>query len=272
LAGQDRISRTLRELRAGSGLSGVRAAALAGMSQSRISRIESGVFVPKDAEIRSLCRLYQAPPEVAAELLRAVADLRAEAGPARLVIRRGDAHKLQQRIARVEADSAEIGVFQPALVPGLLQTADYMRAVFSDGGEFTSEDLERSVAARTARARILGSGRRFTFILAEGALRWQASSPAVMAAQLDHLAALAGRARVGVISWTRPANVFTTTGFSLYDRRTVILGTRSGTSFITDPRDVADYVRLFDALTGLAVFGPEAQSIMTDLAAAYRRL
>jgi transcriptional regulator with XRE-family HTH domain len=257
LAGQDKVSGTLRDLRARSGLSGVRAAAMAGMSQSRISRIESGVFVPKDAEIRSLCRLYRAPASVTRELLRAVADLRAETGPARLVIRRGDAHKLQQRIARIETDSADIGVFQPALIPGLLLTAD---------------DLEGAVTARTARAQILGSDRTFTFVMAEGALRWQASSPGVMAAQLDHLAELAGRLRIGVIPWTRPASVFTTTGFSLYDRRTVILGTRSGTSFITDPRDVADYLKLFDALTGLAVFGPKAQSIMTDLAEAYRAL
>jgi transcriptional regulator with XRE-family HTH domain len=272
LAGQDRISDPLRELRARSGLSGVRAAALAGISQSRISRIESGVFVPKDTEIRQLCELYQAPEEVTAGLLRAAADLRAEAGPARLVIRRGDAHKLQERIGRIEADSADIGVFQPALIPGLLQTADYMRAVFSDGGDLTGEDLERSVAARIARSRILGSGRQFTFILPEGALRWQATTPAVMEAQLGHLAGLAGRLPVGVIPWTRPVNVFTTTGFSLYDRRTVILGTRSGTSFITDPRDVADYVSLFEALTGLAAFGQEAQTIITGLAEAYRSL
>jgi transcriptional regulator with XRE-family HTH domain len=272
LAGQDRISSTLRELRGRTGLSGVRAARLAGISQSRISRIESGVFVPKDTEIRSLCQLYQAPEDVTIGLLQAAADLRAEAGPVRLVIRRGDAHKLQERIGRIESDSADIGVFQPALIPGLLQTADYMRAVFSDGSDLTAEDLERSVAARITRSQILGSGKKFTFILPEGALRWQATSPAVMAAQLDHLAELAARLPVGVIPWTRPVSVFTTTGFSLYDRRTVILGTRSGTSFITDPRDVADYVALFDTLTSVAVFGQEAQSILGGFADAYRAL
>jgi hypothetical protein len=230
------------------------------------------MFVPKDAEIRRLCGLYEAGEDVTAGLLRAAADLRAEAGPARLVIRRGDAHKLQERIGRIEADSAEIGVFQPALIPGLLQTADYMRAVFSDGGELTGEDLERSVAARIGRSQVLESGRRFTFVVAEGALRWQATSPVVMADQLDQLAELAGRLPVGVIPWTRPVSVFTTTGFSLYDRRTVILGTRSGTSFITDPRDVAGYVTLFDELAGVAVFGADAQSVMTELAEAYRAL
>lgn len=245
---------------------------MVGISQSRISRIESGVFVPTEAEIRDLCRLYQAPAAVRQELQRAAADVRAEVKPTRLVIRRGEAHKLQQRFARIEDDSEEIGVFQPALVPGLLQTPDYVRAVFSASGRITGEDLERSVAARIARSSILHSDRRFTFVMAEGALRWQAKSPEVMAAQLEHLAVLASRHRVGVIPWTRAATVFTTTGFSLYDRRTVILGTRSGTSFITDPRDVAEYVRLFDALTELAVFGEDARSIMSDLACRYREL
>ncbi|HET7012340.1 MAG TPA: DUF5753 domain-containing protein [Streptosporangiaceae bacterium] len=204
--------------------------------------------------------------------MRAAADLRAEEGPARLVIRRGDAHKLQQRIARIEAESADIRVFQPALIPGLLQTPGYMRAVFADGGDIADVDLELSVATRIARAQILESDREFTFVVAEGACRWQASSPAVMASQLEHLAELARWLRVGVIPWTRPVNVFTTTGFSLYDRRTVILGTRSGTSFITDPRDVADYLKLFGALTELAVFGPQAQLVLTTLAEAYRAL
>ena len=272
MAGQDWISSTLRELRVRSGLSGVRAAAVVGLSQPRISRIESGTFVPTEKEILDLCRLYKAPADVRRELLRAARDVRAEVKPARVVIQRGTAHKLQQRIARIEADSAEIGVFQPALVPGLLQTPDYMRAVFADGGDITGDDLERSIAARKARAAVLDSDRRFTLIMAEGALRWQAVSPAVMAAQLDHLAELTRRVRIGVIPWTRPTGVFTTHGFSLYDRRTAMVGTRTGTSFITDPRDVADYVKLFDALTELAVFGADAQAAISTLADDYRKL
>jgi transcriptional regulator with XRE-family HTH domain len=272
LAGKDWISSTLRELRAQSGLSGVRAAALAGISQPRISRIESGVFVPTETEIRDLCRLYRAPAQVGRQLLRAAEDIRAEARPARVVLHRGTAHRLQERIARIEAESGEIGVFQPALVPGLLQTPDYMRAVFSDGGDITDEDLEKSIAARMARAAVLDSDRQFTLIMAEGALRWQAVSPQVMAAQLDHLGGLAGRIHIGVIPWTRSASVFTTHGFSLYDRRSVVLGTRTRTAFITDPQDVADYVKLFDSLTELATFGAAAQALMIALADDYRDL
>lgn len=272
MAGQDLVSATLRRLRADAGLSGLRAAALAGLSQSRISRIESGVSVPTETEIRDLCRIYKAPASIRRELLKAAADLRAEVKPTRVAIQHGAAHQLQQRIARIEAGAAEICIFQPALVPGLLQTADYMRAVFSDGGEITGEDLEQSIAARLARAEALASGKSFTLIMAEGTLRWQAASPAVMAAQLDHLEATARRLRVGVIPWTQPATVFVTSGFALYDRRTVSLGTRTGTSFISNPADVAEYVKLFEALESLAAFGDEAAAAFAAMAAEYRAL
>lgn len=272
MAGQDWLSRTLRDLRAGSGLSGVRAAKQAGISQPRISRIESGVFVPTDKEIGDLCQIYKAPAGIRRKLLRAAEDMRAAAKPSRVVMQRGDAHKLQQRISRIEADSAEVSVYQPALVPGLLQTPDYMRAVFSDGGDITGKDLERSIEERISRTAVLESGKRFTFVMAEGALRWQAVSPEVMAAQLGHLAVLAARIQIGVIPWTRPVRVFTTHGFSLYDRRAVILGTRTRTSFIIDPLDVADYVKLFDQLTSAATFGADAQAIISALADGYRTL
>lgn len=272
MAGQDWLSRTLRDLRASSGLSGVRAATRAGISQPRISRIEWGVFVPTDKEIRDLCQIYKAPAGIRRRLLRAAEDMRAEAKPSRIVMQRGDAHRLQQRIRRIEADSAEVGVYQPALVPGLLQTPGYMRAVFSDGGDIIGDDLERSIEERMSRSAVLESNKRFTFVMAEGALRWQAVSTEVMAAQLGHLVGLAERIRIGVIPWTRPVRVFTTHGFSIYDRRAVILGTRTRTSFITDPLDVADYVKMFDELTSAAIFGADAQAIMSALMDGYRAL
>jgi hypothetical protein len=245
----------------------------AGISQIRVSRIETGKFVPSEQEIRALCRVYRAPANVRAQLVQAAQDLRAETASAKVILSRG-AWRLQQRVARVERGAAEVRVYQPALIPGLLQTPDYARAVFGDGGDITGDDLDQAVEERITRQRVLSeAGRRFTFVLAEGALRWQASSPQVMAAQLDHLAESASRrVRIGVIPWTQPAKVFTTHGFSLYDRRTVIVGTRNATAFITDPRDVTDYVKLFDTLETLAVFGTAAQHVISATAAGYRTL
>jgi transcriptional regulator with XRE-family HTH domain len=271
--GQDWLSRTLRALREEAGLSGVKAAAAVRISQPRISRIESGRFVPTEDEIKALCRLYRAPVDTRRQLLQAAADLRAETTPARVVLQRG-AWKMQQRIQRIERDSSKVSNFQPAIIPGLLQTADYARLVFADGYEIAPEDLERSVSVRQERGAALGSGREFTLIMTEGPLRWQAGGPEVMVGQLSHMAdvATAQGVHLGIIPQSQPVRVFPLHSFSIYDDRAVTIGTRTATAFITDEREVADYVELFAMLTDLATFGDGARAILDRIAGEYRSM
>jgi transcriptional regulator with XRE-family HTH domain len=272
--GRDWLTRTLRELRAATGLSASRAAREIGISQSRLSRIEAGLFLPSEQVVTDLAGLYHAPATVRRRLLKVLRDLRAEEAPARVVLQRG-AWRLQRRIAGIEENAAEICGFVNNLVPGLLQTADYARAVFSDGAEISPEEAERAVAARLSRSAVIEEGQTaIVTVMTEGALRWQAGSPQIMAEQLEQLArqATEGKVQIGVIPWTTPAGTFPTHGFSMYDRRAVVIGTRSATAFITDPKDVAAYSRLFDDLAGLASFGPEAAQIISRIAGDYRSL
>lgn len=272
--GRDWLSRTLRELREKTGQSGSKAARQIGISQSRISRIEAGRFLPTEDEITKLADYYHAPVTIRRRLLRAVKDLRAEEAPARVVLQRG-AWRLQRRIANIEENAAEIASFAANIVPGLLQTADYARAVFADGGDISPQDQERAVAERMARSAVLEAGERhITVIMAEGALRWHAGSPQVMVEQMARLIQLAQlpRLRVGVIPWTQPVDVFALHGFTMYDRRVVVIGTRAATAFITDRQDVADYSRLFDQLAAVAAFGKAAEPIISDIAEGYRKL
>jgi transcriptional regulator with XRE-family HTH domain len=269
--GRDWLSGTLRKLREDAGLSGNQAAKLTGISQSQLSRLETGRFLPSDDAIRKLCKLYRAPAAVRAELLQAVADLRPETVHARVVLSRQGGAKLQRRFGRIEEASAEICGFQPVLIPGLLQTPDYMRAVFGSG--MTGDALEESIAARIERARVLASDRTVIFIVPEGALRWQAGSPAVMLGQLDHLAEVIRtrpNVRFGIIPQSQAVTIFPTHGFSVYDRRSVIVGITTGTSFITDPQDVAEYAKLFGELEELAVYGDDAVMVIRHVATGYR--
>jgi transcriptional regulator with XRE-family HTH domain len=271
--GQDWLSATLRDLRNAAGLSGMEAARRLETSQRRISNIETGRFVPREDEIRTLATLYKASPAVRRQLVDAIRALRAGAPRARVVMARG-AWRMQRRIADVEATSARIRVFHCSIVVGLLQTPAYARAVFSDGGDITGEDLERCVAERLDRQRILDSGRDITLLMTEGALRWQASGPQVMAEQLDRIADADQRpgVRVGVIPWTTPAGVFPLHGFSVYDSRAVIVGTRVATAFLTDPEDVAEHEKLWGELESLAAWDAAARGHLGRIAADFRAL
>jgi transcriptional regulator with XRE-family HTH domain len=273
--GQDWLSATLRDLRKAARMSGQEVAQQLGTSQRRISHIETGRFVPREDEIRSLARLYRAGADTRRQLLQVVADLRAtpRASRARVIMSRG-AWRMQERIARVEAASARVRAFHCAIVIGLLQTPAYARAVFADGGDITGEDLDRCVAERLDRQRILDSGREITLLMTEGALRWQAVGPAVMAEQLGHISEMSRRPRVriGVIPWTTAADVFPLHGFSVYDDRAVIVGTRVATAFLTDPDDVAEHVKLFGALEALAAWDDAAREHLGRIAADFRAL
>jgi transcriptional regulator with XRE-family HTH domain len=271
--GQDWLSSTLRDLRKRADLSGREVASRLGTSQRRISNIETGRFIPRPDEVRELVALYRAPAPMRRQLVQAVADLRDEPVKARVVMSRGAWH-MQERIARVETSSARIRSFHCAVVIGLVQTEAYARVVFSDGGDIVGEDLDRCIAERLDRQAILASGRDIILIMTEGALRWQAGDPSVMAEQLNHIAQVSDRPdiKVGIIPWTQPAGVFPLHGFSIYDSRAVMVGTRVATAFLTDSADVAEYEKLFGELEALANWDEAAREHLGRIAADYRSL
>ena len=158
------------------------------------------------------------------------------------------------------------------MVIGLAQTLDYARALMS--GRMRGQTLEQLTESRQQRQAILVTDRRLTLLHAEGALRWHIGSPAIMAAQLDHLAELARRPnlRVGVIPWDRPLTMHARHAFHLYDTHTVIVGTESGTAFITDSVVVAAYDRRFTELEDVAVFDDHAVRVFKRVADDYRIL
>jgi hypothetical protein len=180
----DELSTTLRRLRSDADLSSMEAARRAGYSQPKISRFETARQVPTTEEVRTLCQVCGARPEVRDRLLELATDLTAATVGSRAVLSHG-ARYMQQRVGRIEQASELVRSFTPTLVDGLLQTPDYVRAMGSH--RLTGEELESFVASRAERQQILDTDRQFQKIITEGALRWHVGSPQIMAAQLEHL-------------------------------------------------------------------------------------
>jgi transcriptional regulator with XRE-family HTH domain len=108
--------------------------------------------------------------------------------------------------AELERQATLIQQFALTLVPGLLQTPDYARAVFSAyRPNHTAEELDKEVVIRTERAWILDGPSKPVIwtLLDEGVLRRRVGGPQAMAAQLNKIAdmAEAGQLRLHVLPY-----------------------------------------------------------------------
>lgn len=156
--------------------------------------------------------------------------------------------------------------YEPVLVPGILQTAEYAAAVMRRVIDFYGipDDLEAGVAARMERQQILYKGQhRFHFILAEQALHTLVGDTHVMIGQLDRLLSVLSlpRVRLGILPTSHSYRV-PTNQFIMFDDRTVHVEAISAELAITQPREVVLYTRAFQELSKLAVYTQGARDLI----------
>ncbi|MGW4462280.1 helix-turn-helix domain-containing protein [Micromonospora sp. NPDC004704] len=91
--------------------------------------------------------------------------------------------------AEAEREALSLRWFEPLVVPGLLQTEEYARAVLTDAGPTSRDDVEQKVRDRLDRQWILSRKNppQFTACLDEGVLRRPIGSPQVMLEQVRAL-------------------------------------------------------------------------------------
>jgi hypothetical protein len=100
----------------------------------------------------------------------------------------------------LESAASEIRIYEVNLIPGLLQTEDYARAVISAGMvDRTLPDIERSVALRMERQQIARTNTpKLWAVLDEAALRREVGGSEVMRTQLEHLRELASTRNISI--------------------------------------------------------------------------
>ncbi len=253
----------LVELRRRAGLSGADLARLLNTNQPRISRIETGRSVPSVDDVRAWAEATQATPKEVAELGDLVRRLATDATSWRILHRLGLTQH-QREIAELEREATAISTFQPTMVPGLLQVAEYARRVMAQGNPSSQADLAEAVAQRIERQTVLYDQRkRFEFIITEGALRWRPGPPELMAAQLDRLISVASLPNIalGVLLLDQEAPdayLHPFVIFELGDDALITVETLSAELQINEPQEMEVYRRTLERYRGAAVWGEEA--------------
>ncbi|MGV9926276.1 helix-turn-helix domain-containing protein [Nocardia rhamnosiphila] len=254
----------LRELRLQAGLSGSELARQAGWHQTRVPKIEYGKTKPTEADIRLWCTLTDSRDQ-AADLIATARNIEAAYVEWRRVLQAGTRRRQHVSVELTE-QSKLLRIFQPSLIPGILQTAEYAQAMLRRSIDFhrISDDLDKGVAKRLERQQLLYKGeRRFWILIGEQALYTTVGNGLVMAGQLDRLLAVIGLSRVtfGIVPATAELPM-QTTNFVMFDDRMVMVETMTAELTISQPREIAQYHRAFNTLAGKAVTEDAARGVI----------
>lgn len=262
----------LRDLRTGAGLTGEELGARCGWTQSKVSKIETGRTVPHVADVEAWTRATEAPDDIRAELVERAEAVLTEVSIWRTELQEGLAAK-QRQVGQLEAAASRIRVFEPSVIPGLLQTAEYARQLFALDPATERHDIPAAVTARLERQVALYDGtKRCEFVLSEGALRWRPGPPNLLLAQLGRLASLSTLPNVdiGVIPFNITATTLHPETFTILgndDEPLVLVETATAELAVRDPRDIDAYVKLFGRLREQALFGDTLRTFLDSVAA-----
>jgi transcriptional regulator with XRE-family HTH domain len=279
------LASELRRVRDLAGISGRELAQRIGVSQSKVSRIESGTALPSIPEVRAWTAAAEASTETV-ELLIALTEAAFTEVHTWRTIMQGRTH-MQDDIQELENRADIIRTFQPSVIPGLLQTAEYARRVLTlFQPPYAESDIPAAVGARLDRQLALfEEHRKFEFLITEAALRWRPGPPVLLQAQFDRIISLStlSNLSIGLIPHAVRAVACTSHAFVIFALRdenpsiaddtpedeassaVVTVETVHANLTVSDPDSVALYRSRWHSLEQMAVYGDEARAFLTGV-------
>ncbi|GAA3007765.1 MULTISPECIES: helix-turn-helix transcriptional regulator [Streptomyces] len=259
-----KLGEELRSLRQTSGLTSREAAGLLGWHQSKVSRIETGVSGVRPDDVNRLLDAYGMDDPKLREVLGALAGSAGGGGAGWWHAYRGLIPPQYRDFISLESQARTARTLETSVVPGLLQTADYARAVTRaslDG--LPSGQLDSLVEVRLARQGVLRSDPplRLSAVLDEAVVRREVGGRRVMREQLRHLARVAQLPHVqlqllpfsvgGYVSLTSPFVIFSFPTAS--DLDVVVLDHLTSSLYLERKEDLAAYSSAFRTLQAHAL-------------------
>ncbi|MGW0131877.1 helix-turn-helix domain-containing protein [Streptomyces sp. NPDC003299] len=265
---REALGARLRELRfstPGGRLTGTQLAERLGWPHSKVYKLEGGRQTATADDLRAWADAV-GQPDTYEELAARLRGFESHIRSWRRQLAAG--HRPVQDAWNIAVDQARvIHAWEEAVIPGMLQTADYARHIFLRYADLygTKRDTDEAVRARMQRQSWLyQGGRRFYALVWEPALHALVCPTSVLAAQLDRLAGLVGMDTVelGILPLGASLKIPTANGFWILDSRVVIAEDWHAELWLDDADTVASYQRVWATLRESAVYGPDAQNVI----------
>jgi transcriptional regulator with XRE-family HTH domain len=241
-----------------------------GWSQSRVSRVFSGTRPPGERDVVAIAAICRVMGDDRAHLLKLAKQISEptwlqEYGtrlPARL-----------RTLVGYEEVAAEITDFETSVVPGLLQTPDYARAVLSAQATIPRDEVDDRVAARIARQNIYSQEHRPVcyFFMEEFALLRTGPGRQVMSDQLYHLIQMSVRPYINLriipdaVGFHSGRKSFRLMEFHSLNP-VVFLEAETGVQFLQQKDTVAAYRQIIDQLGAIALSEGQSREWLVRLA------
>jgi transcriptional regulator with XRE-family HTH domain len=267
-----RLGAELRRLREAAGLTIDRVAEALECSQSKVSRIETGQVSATPRDVRDMLELYQ----VDDAQLEAMVQIAREARQRGWWYRFVDVPDGVPAYVGLEAAATSIDIYMSLIVPALLQTADYARAVISGvRPDLPAEEIARRVELRMSRQELLDQDNppALRVLLDDTVLRRPVGGPAVMRGQLRRLVEDAARPTValqvlpiGTGAHAGMDGPFTIFGFPAPAEPDVVaLDSAADALYLESAEDLRRYRRVFERLLPSALTPEESIAFIAAL-------
>ncbi|MFJ2744317.1 helix-turn-helix domain-containing protein [Streptomyces sp. NPDC087440] len=271
-----RLGQELRRLRETKGLTAEGVAERLLVSQSKISRLENGRRSISPRDVRDLCGVYEVEdPRVVESLMQMAKDSRQQ----------GWWHAFGDIPYSVyiglETDAESLRVYEPQVVPGLLQTNEYAEAVISGAlPESTPEEWKKRVGVRLRRKERITTAAvplRLWAVIDESVLRREVGDRHLMLAQLEHLQELSKLPHVTI--QVLPFSAGAHTGLSGHyailefpettDSSVVYIEGVTSDLYLEKTADVQKYTVMYEHLRAKAMSAEDSLEYIADIAKQY---
>ncbi len=268
-----RLGGELRRLREAADLTTHHAARYIECSQAKMSKIETGRVPVKSLEVKALLELYGASAEQSDALLALAKQSQQKGWWQAAGI--GPVPDAFATYLGLEAEAESLRDYETRVAPGLLQTADYARAVTRASLRVPAEHVDQVVAVRLARQARLTSANplQLWVVVEEMALRRPVGEPEVRREQYEHLLAMVNRPNVNLQVLPHSVGAhpglegsFMVIGFPHpLDDDVVYLEHREGVVFLERKPEIDFYNMLFDHLRAEALGLGESEALIRGL-------